>query len=85
MYKVYECSVNSLRNFVEAWRYSFGELKLSAEAHSFGELKLPSSQTMLISHCRRKQRSLALPLLTKRDSVSLLISTQKETLHFRSG
>ena len=42
---------------LQAWRHSFGELKLSAEAHSFGELKLPSSQTMLISHCRRKQRS----------------------------
>ena len=37
-----------LRNFVEALR------------HSFGELKLPSSQTMLFSHCRRKHCSFAM-------------------------
>ena len=57
---------------LQAWRHSFGELKLSAEAHSFGELKFPSSQTMLISHCRRKQRSPALPLLRKRESFLVL-------------
>ena len=57
---------------LQPWRHSFGELKLSAEAHSFGELKLPSSQTMLISHCRRKQRSPALPLMRKRESFLVL-------------
>ena len=57
---------------LSAEAHSFGELKLSAEAHSFGELKLPSSQTMLISHSRRKQRSLALPLLRKRESFLVL-------------
>ena len=55
----------------ETYRYSIGELKLSAEAHFFGELKLPSSQTMLISHCRRKHCSFAIPLGQGR-SISVL-------------
>ena len=45
---------------LSAKAHSFGELKLSAEAHSFGEINLPSSQPMLVSHWRRKQRFFAL-------------------------
>ena len=45
---------------LKAFGTPLGELKLSAEAHSFGELKLPLSQTMLISHCRRKHCSSAM-------------------------
>ena len=36
--------------------YSFVNITVGADAHSFGKLKLPSSQTMLVSHCCCKQR-----------------------------
>ena len=52
----------------QCWRTP-SRLKFSAEAHSFGELKLPSSQTMLISHCRRKRcYGFAPSLFKKRES-----------------
>ena len=35
--------------------HSSGEINHGAEAHSSGEINLPSSQTMLVSHCRRKR------------------------------
>ena len=54
-------TVDSSKVFFEhiLWKrecYSFVNITVGADTHSFGKLKLPSSQTMLVSHCCCKQR-----------------------------